>query len=108
MLHLVFMLLRCRNLCFFRKFIHLFSVGLLGFVGFVVNLLNRPTDGATVRVLKSACEKVRPKKSYFLSEWEYVKLPFSLRVPKNLIIGGPNTGSVRGVSSDSGRSLAGQ
>jgi hypothetical protein len=61
----------------------LFSVGLVGFVGFVVNLLNRPTDGATVHALKSASEKVRPKKSYFLSTWEYVKLAFSLRVPKN-------------------------
>jgi hypothetical protein len=28
--------------------------------------------------------KVRPKKSYFSSAWEYVKLPFSLRVPKNM------------------------
>jgi hypothetical protein len=27
-------------------------------------------------------EKVRPKKSYFSSTCEYVKLPFSLRVPK--------------------------
>jgi hypothetical protein len=59
----------------------------------------RPTDGATVHALKSASEKVRtkkcvrkstrrtkkcvrPKKSYFLSAWEYVKLPFSLRVLK--------------------------
>jgi hypothetical protein len=33
-------------------------------------------------VRKSASEKVRPKKSYFLSAWEYVKFPFSLRVPK--------------------------
>jgi hypothetical protein len=38
----------------------------------------RPTDGATVSVRKSASEK-----SYFSSAWEYVKLPFSLRVPKN-------------------------
>jgi hypothetical protein len=30
----------------------------------------------------SASEKVRPKKSYFSSACEYVKLPFSLRVPK--------------------------
>jgi creatinine amidohydrolase/Fe(II)-dependent formamide hydrolase-like protein len=29
---------------------------------------------------------VRPKKSYFSSAWEYVKLPFSLRVPKKDII----------------------
>jgi hypothetical protein len=36
-----------------------------GFVAFVANLLN-----------------VRPKKSYFSSVYEYVKLPFSLRVPK--------------------------
>jgi hypothetical protein len=31
----------------------------------------------------SASEKVRPKKSYFSSASEYVKLSFSLRVPKN-------------------------
>jgi hypothetical protein len=30
--------------------------------------------------------KVRPKKSYFSSAWEYVKLPFSLRVPKKSYI----------------------
>jgi hypothetical protein len=35
----------------------LFSGGLLGFVGFVVNLLNRPTDGATAHGQKSASEK---------------------------------------------------
>jgi hypothetical protein len=35
----------------------LFSVDLLGFVGFVVNLLSRPTDGTTVDALKSASEK---------------------------------------------------
>jgi hypothetical protein len=73
----------------------LFSAGLLGFLGFVVNLLNRPTDRATVHGQKSASkkvrpkkasEKVRPKKSYFSSAWEYVKLPFSLRVPKKLIL----------------------
>jgi hypothetical protein len=40
-------------------------------VGFVDNLLNRPTNGVTVR--KSAFEKMRPKKSYFSSDWEYVK-----------------------------------
>jgi hypothetical protein len=33
------------------------AVGLLGFVGFVVNLLNRPTDGATVYGQESASEK---------------------------------------------------
>jgi hypothetical protein len=32
---------------------------------------------------RSASEKVRPKKSYFSSAWEYVKLPFSLKVLKN-------------------------
>jgi hypothetical protein len=51
-------------------------------------LLNRPTDGATVRVRKSAFEKVRPKKSYFLPAWEYVKLPFLLTVPKKYIFNG--------------------
>jgi hypothetical protein len=30
---------------------------IIGFVGFVANLLNRPTDGATVSVRKSASEK---------------------------------------------------
>jgi hypothetical protein len=35
----------------------MFSVGVFGFVGFVVNLLNRPTDGATVKGQKSAAEK---------------------------------------------------
>jgi hypothetical protein len=34
----------------------------------------------------SASEKVRPKKSYFSSACEYVKLPFSLKVPKKNII----------------------
>jgi hypothetical protein len=37
--------------------IHLFSVGLFSFVGFVVNLLNRP---------RSASEKVRPKELLFV------------------------------------------
>jgi hypothetical protein len=36
--------------------------------------------------LRLAYEKVRPKKSYFSSAWEYVKLPFSLRVAKNIFI----------------------
>jgi hypothetical protein len=62
----------------------LFSVNLLGFVAFVVNLLNSPTDGATVSVRKSVYKKVRPKKSYFSSPWEYVKLLFSLKVPKKM------------------------
>jgi hypothetical protein len=34
-------------------------------------------------VRKSASEKVHPKKSYFLYAWEYVKLPFSLRMSEN-------------------------
>jgi hypothetical protein len=49
---------------------------IIGFVGFVGNLVNTPTDGATVSV---------QKKSYFSSACEYVKLPFSLRVPKKSI-----------------------
>jgi hypothetical protein len=55
--------------------LHVFPVGLLGFVSFVVNYLNRPTDGAMVQGQKSTAEKI-----YFSSAWEYVKLPFSLRV----------------------------
>jgi hypothetical protein len=39
----------------------------MGFDDFVANLLNRPTDDATVSVLK---------KSYFSAPCEYVKLPF--------------------------------
>jgi hypothetical protein len=35
---------------------------------------------------RSASEKVRTKKSYFSSAWEYVTLPFSLRLPKNQIV----------------------
>jgi hypothetical protein len=50
---------------------------IIGFVGFVANLLNRPIAGATVSF---------PKKSYFSSACEYVKLPFSLRVPKEIIL----------------------
>ncbi|KAH0810456.1 hypothetical protein GEV33_012336 [Tenebrio molitor] len=55
------------------KYTGMHKVGLLGFVGFVVNSLNRPTDGATVHGQKSASGKVRPKKSYFLSAWEVEK-----------------------------------
>jgi hypothetical protein len=33
-----------------------------------------------------SAQKVRPKKSYFSSACEYVKLPSSLRVPKNSIL----------------------
>jgi hypothetical protein len=36
--------------------------------------------------LRPAYEKVHPKKSYFSSSWEYVKLPFSLGVAKNIFI----------------------
>jgi hypothetical protein len=46
---------------------------MIGFVGFVADLLNRPTDRRHGQ---------RPKKSYFSSAYEYVKLPFSLRVHK--------------------------
>jgi hypothetical protein len=35
-------------------------------------------------VRKIAFEKVRSKKSYFSSAYEYVKLPFSLRVPRKV------------------------
>jgi hypothetical protein len=68
----------------------LFSVGLLGFVGFVVNLLNR-TDGATVHGQKSPSKKVRPKKrirksvsekKLLLVRMGVRKITFSLRVPK--------------------------
>jgi hypothetical protein len=45
-----------------------------GFIGFVANVLNRPTDGGTVSVRKSASEK-----ELFSSACEYVKLPFSLK-----------------------------
>jgi hypothetical protein len=51
-----------------------------GFVGFVANLLNRATVAP-----RAASEKVRPKETYFSSACEYVKLPFSLNVPKNCI-----------------------
>jgi hypothetical protein len=50
-------------------------VTIIGFVGLIGNLLNRPTDGAS-----GQC----PKKSYFSTAPEYVKLPFLLRVPKNV------------------------
>jgi hypothetical protein len=35
---------------------------------------------------RSASEKVRPKKSYFSSACEYVKLPFSFSVPKKVFL----------------------
>jgi hypothetical protein len=53
------------------------AVGLLSFVGFVVNLLNRPTDGATVHGQESASEK-----ELLLVRMGYIKAPFSLRVSK--------------------------
>jgi hypothetical protein len=49
----------------------------IGFVGFVANLLNRSTDCATVSVRKRVT--FRP----FVSR--YLKLPFSLRVPKKTL-----------------------
>jgi hypothetical protein len=49
-----------------------------GFVGFIdANLLNGPTDGATVSVRKTVT--FRPLVSI------YVKLPFSLRVSKKYL-----------------------
>jgi hypothetical protein len=42
---------------------------------------------------RSASEKVRPKKSYFSSACEYVKLSFSLRVPKKEIFRQPSNKS---------------
>jgi hypothetical protein len=48
---------------------------IIGFVGFVANLLKQ-----TNRWLHGQ----RPKKSYFSSACEYVKLPFSLKVPKKV------------------------
>jgi hypothetical protein len=50
---------------------------IIGFVGFVANLLNRPNRWRHGQ---------RPKKSYFSSASEYVKLPFSLKVGKKLIV----------------------
>jgi hypothetical protein len=47
---------------------------IISFVGFVVNLLNRPTDGATVQ---------RPKKNYFSSIFENEKYRFHLECLKH-------------------------
>jgi hypothetical protein len=47
-----------------------------------LTIQHQPTDGAMVPDQQSAVEKVRPKKSYFSSAWEYVKLPFSTTVKK--------------------------
>jgi hypothetical protein len=52
-------------------------VTIIAFIGFVANLLNRATDGATVSVQKKVT--FRPLVS------RYVKLPFSLTVPKNVM-----------------------
>jgi hypothetical protein len=49
----------------------------MGFIGLVVNLSDQQMAP------RSASEKVRPKNSNFSSACEYVKLPFSLRTPKN-------------------------
>jgi hypothetical protein len=49
----------------------------IGFVGLVVNLLNRPIDGETVQRPKKCVQK-----NYFSSAFENEQLPFSLRVPK--------------------------
>jgi hypothetical protein len=61
----------------------LFSVGLLGFVDFVVNLLSRPTDGATIQGQKSASEKVRAKKSLLFVRMGVRKITF-FTVPKKV------------------------
>jgi hypothetical protein len=53
----------------------------IDFVGFVTNLLNTPTDGATVSVQKSVSEKAL----LFVRFCEYIKLPFLLRVPKKYV-----------------------
>jgi hypothetical protein len=58
---------------------HLFSVGVLGFVGFVVNLLNRPTDSTTGQGQESAAEKVLPKKSFFSSALRVRKITFFIK-----------------------------
>jgi hypothetical protein len=71
---------KTRNLLFAIQLLIYIIYGdrtIMGFVGFVANLLNRLTDGA-----RSASEKVRPRKSYFSPACEYIKLPFSLRGPK--------------------------
>jgi hypothetical protein len=54
---------------------HVFCSIFIGFVGFVINLVNRPTDDGTVQ---------RPKKNYFSFAFENVKLRFSLRAPKKV------------------------
>jgi hypothetical protein len=51
------------------------SLPIIDFVGFVANLLKRPIGA----------QGQRSKKSYFSSARKYVKLPFSLRVPKKYI-----------------------
>jgi hypothetical protein len=55
---------------------------IIGWVGFVVNILNRPTDVATVQRPK----KCVPKKNYFSSAFDNVKLPFSLGTPKKDVL----------------------
>jgi hypothetical protein len=45
---------------------HLSSVGLLGFVGFVLNLLNRPTDGATFSIAKCVRKSASEKELLFV------------------------------------------
>jgi hypothetical protein len=60
---------KTRNLLFAIQLLIYIIYGDRTIIGFV-GLLDRPTDSATVSVKKSA------------SDCEYVKLPFSFRVPK--------------------------
>jgi hypothetical protein len=72
---------KTRNLLFaIQLFIYISSGDrtIIGFVGLVVNLLNRPIDGAPVQRPEKSSEK-----NYFSSAFENEQLPFSLRVPKN-------------------------
>jgi hypothetical protein len=60
---------------YYLQYYYIFIYIIYGFVGFADNLLNRPTDGATVSVRKNASEKAL----LFVR----LSVPFSLRVPKN-------------------------
>jgi hypothetical protein len=75
---------KTRNSLFANNYLHIYIIygdrAIIGFVSFAANLL---TDQQMAP--RSASETVRPKKSYFSSACEYVKLPFSLRVPKTYI-----------------------
>jgi hypothetical protein len=64
---------KTRNLLFAIQLLIYIICGDRTIIGFLDNLLNRPTYGATVSV-----RKIVP----FSSACEYVKLPFLLRMPK--------------------------